>query len=152
MEEENFLIIREKIILTIKHELSNALIREIDSNKKDNFLIRSNCKDENVKDSIEFKNPINELIYELPKNESSNLFDYYFYNQYYIGNLFYEEAEFFSNIKKYKKIDEYRDAFDMIIQKIKKRKRVIPSSVNTFNERIPDEIPFNLCFFNLIRK
>ena len=152
MEEENFLIIREKIILTIKHELSNALIREIDSNKKDNFLIRSNCKDENVKDSIEFKNPINELIYELPKNESGNLFDYYFYNQYYIGNLFYEEAEFFSNIKKYKKIDEYRDAFDMIIQKIKKRKRVIPSSVNTFNERIPDEIPFNLCFFNLIRK
>ena len=41
-KEENLLLIREKIILNIGHEIMHVLMRKIDKNMKNNFLIKSN--------------------------------------------------------------------------------------------------------------
>ena len=99
-KKENLLLVREKIILNIEHEIMHALIREIDENMKSNFLIKSNPKNSKMKNQyIEFNNKFTDEIHLLDVNELGDVFDYKFFNKYYFGDLYPNEANFFFEIK-----------------------------------------------------
>ena len=117
--ETDLMIVREKIILNIKHEINHALIRELDEEKKNNFFLKN--EHNNTKQLfIEFKDKfIPDINYSLPINESGNLFDFFFYKKYYFNNLFIEEANFFLKVKNMKNLNEYDAEFDKMINKEK---------------------------------
>ena len=115
------LIIREKIILNIAHELNHVLIREISDIMKENYLLKSKIKDKKLKyKELKFVNKFDNNFHILSIEESGNLFDYYFYNQYYFDDLYNKEAELFFNIKDIKTLSEYKDKLNNIIDEEKK--------------------------------
>lgn len=139
-KEENLLLIREKIILNIGHELMHILMREIDQNMKNNFLIKSNPKNKKIKGSfIEFNDKFTDEIHYFNINESGDVFDYQFFNKYYFGDLYHKEANFFYDIKDIKSIKDYNKKLNDIIQE-EKNNNIIPISVNKF-KKLKEEHP-----------
>ena len=130
------LIIREKIILNIGHELAHVLLREISQKMNENFFITSNNKNKGIKNSsIPFKDKFINKIHPFNANESGNMFDYNFFNNYYFESIFPKEAEFFLNIKKYQTIESYQNDLDNIIAE-EKKSNLIAEPVNKFKKRI----------------
>ena len=110
------LIIREKIILNIGHEVNNVIQREINDNMRSNFLIKSDNKKKTKKnEKIVFINKFDSSNYSLNIDESGNVFDYFFFNKYYFDDLYNKEAELFLNIKYIKSISEYKSKLENII-------------------------------------
>ena len=68
--EKNLIIIREKIILNIAHELNHALVREINLEMKSNFFIKSFYKDKREDDKIKFVNKFDLETHDLSIDES----------------------------------------------------------------------------------
>ena len=112
--EESQIIIREKIILNIGHELMNLLLREIDQKMKSNFLIKSKNKDNN-KSELKFKNKFTNKFHIMNIDESGNYFDFNFFNQYYFDELFEKEARLFLDIKIFKSTKKYNEQLEKII-------------------------------------
>ena len=114
------LIIREKIILNLGHELNHVIQREIDENMRSNFLIKSdNKKKTKQNEKIVYVSKFDSSNYSLNMDESGNLFDFFFFNKYYFDYLYPEEAELFLNIKDIKSISEYYSKLENIINKEK---------------------------------
>ena len=131
--DEDQIIIREKIILNLGHELAHILLREI-SDMRDNFFIRSNYNNNKIKSqNIKFKDKFISKFHLLEKNESGNLMDYNFFNNYYFEELYQKEAELFFSIKSIKSIKEYKKRMDKIIKE-EKNKNLSPNSVNKFKK------------------
>lgn len=119
-DKDSQLIVREKIVLNIAHELNYVLIREISDIMKDNFLVKSSIKDKNIKEKeIKFINKFDDNYHILSIEESGNLFDYYFYDKFYFDDLYEREAELFLNIKEIKTLNEYRNKLNKIISEEK---------------------------------
>lgn len=132
-KEESKIIIREKIILNIAHELMHILIREINSDMADNFLIRSK-KINKVKDNkIQFVEKFNSSEHDFDANESGNVFDHNFFGQYYFDELYKEEAFLFLDIKNIDTVKEYQDKLKSIILN-EKTKKVLSSNINKFKK------------------
>ena len=130
------LIIREKIILNIGHELAHVLLREISQKMNENFFITSNNKNKGIKySSIPFKDKFINKIHPFNANESGNMLDYNFFNNYYFESIFPKEAEFFLNIKKYQTIESYQNDLNNIIAE-EKKSNLIAEPVNKFKKRI----------------
>ena len=147
--EENLLIIREKIILNIGHELMHALLREISCEMKSNFLLKSNPKNTETKNSdIQFRDKYDTSFHLLDKNESGNTLDFHFFNGYYFGELFASEAKLFSNIKKIKTLKDYRAKLETVINN-DKNKNLMSGPVNKFKKL---EMPVKRCFRSRIYK
>ena len=134
------IIIREKIILNLGHELNHTLIREISEEMKNNFLIKSNHKNKKNKimtditgTKIEFKNKFENKYHYLNLCESGNLFDYNFFNHYYFDELYEKEALLFKDIKNIKSFKNYREKLSEIIEEEKSIK-LIKSPVNKFKK------------------
>ena len=129
---ESQLIIREKIILNIGHELNHVIQREIDENMRSNFLIKSdNKKKTKPNEKIVFVSKFDSSNYLLNIDESGNAFDYFFFNKYYFDDLYNKEAELFLNIKDINSISEYNSKLENII---KNEKISMPkiTSINKF--------------------
>jgi len=128
------LIIREKIILNIGHELAHVLLREISKKMNENFFITSNNKNKDIKNnSIPFKDKFTNKIHPFNSNESGNMFDFNFFNNYYFGSIFPKEADFFLNIKKYQTIEKYQEELDNLIAE-EKKSNLTEDSVNKFKK------------------
>ena len=139
-KEENLLLIREKIILNIGHEIMHVLMRKIDKTMKSNFLIKSNPNNNKNKNKfIEFNNKFTDEIHLFDINESGDVFDYKFFNKYYFSDLYSKEANFFYDIKNINSLREYNKQLEEIIKE-EKSKNIIPIQVNKF-KKIKDEIP-----------
>lgn len=132
---DNQIIIREKIILNIAHELNHTLVREINLEMKSNFFIKSNYKGKKIKDNkVNFISKFDDSrFHHLDIHESGNLFDFYFYNKYYFDDLYEQEANLFLNIKNIKSLSEYKTKLNDIIkeERLKKPKCY---SVNKFKK------------------
>ena len=131
------IIIRQKIVLNIGHELTHTLLREINPKMANNFLIKSNNKDnENKKDNcIAFKDKFVSNFHYLDSNESGNIFDHLFFNEYYFDELLEDEAFFFLKIKNIKTIKEYKNELEKIINNEKSKKDIsFSGSVNKFKK------------------
>lgn len=128
------LIIREKIILNIGHELTHTLLREISDEMRKNFLIKSNFNNNKIKgQNIKFKDKFVTQFHLLDKNESGNLLDYNFFNNYYFEDIYPKEAELFFDIKSIKSIEDYKKRMDNILKE-EKNKNLSPNSVNKFKK------------------
>ena len=139
-KKENLLLIREKIILNIGHEIMHVLMREIDGNMKCNFLIKSNPKNSKMKNQyIEFNNKFTDEIHLFDVNESGDVFDYKFFNKYYFSDLYPNEANFFFEIKTMDSVTKYNNKLNEIITD-EKNKNIFPVQVNKF-KKIKDELP-----------
>lgn len=110
------IIIREKIILIIFHELNHGLTREIDLSKKINFLITSKVKGKNK--DLKFKEIFVKGYLFLSSDESGNYFDFLFYNGNYIAQIDDKISELYFNISKYKTIKKYREQFEQLLKKM----------------------------------
>ena len=107
-DESSLLIIKEKIILNLAHELMHGLCREICPEMKENFLIKSVKKTKEQNDLIEFRDKFRETnIHPFDANESGNFFDFNFFDGYYFNTLYEKEAKFFSEIKNKDDITEF---------------------------------------------
>ena len=127
------IIIREKIVLNLSHELMHGLIRIINPEMAENFFDKSEKKTKVKDNQIEFKDKFVSSFYSLNANESGNVFDHNFYEGYYFGELYEEEAFFFLDKKNLNSIDEYKNKLKSIILGEKKNK-VINSSINKFKK------------------
>ena len=133
------LIIREKIILNIGHELAHDLLREISNKMGENFLIKSNNINKTKSQNIQFKDKFINKFHLLDKNESGNLMDYNFFNNYYFDELYPKEAELFFDIKSIKFIKDYKQRMEEIIKE-EKNQKISPNSVNKF-KKLNEEPP-----------
>ena len=139
--KDSQLVIREKIILDIGHELAHALLREICENMGANFLIKS-AHNNNKNKEIEFKDKFKNIKHALPLNESGNVMDYNFFNEYYFDNLFPQEAELFSDIKTINSVSEFNQRLnDIIIDE--KNNSLIENQINKFKKL--NEEPVRRC-------
>ncbi len=127
------IIIREKFVLNLSHELMHGLVRIINPKMAENFFYKSEKKTKVKGDQIEFKDKFVSSFYSLNANESGNVFDHNFYEGYYFGELFKEEAFFFLDIKKINSIDEYKTKLKSIILR-EKANKVSNSSINKFKK------------------
>ena len=59
-------------------------------------------------------------FHSLNSNESGNMFDYNFFNNYYFESIYIKEAEFFLDIKTYDNIEKYQKKLENIIDEEKK--------------------------------
>ena len=142
-DKESQIIIREKIILNIGHELAHILLRLINIKMNENFLLKSNNKNSKHKKAIiQFKDKFTQDLHELDLNESGNILDFNMFNKYYFGEIFPEESDFFLNIKNYTSISVYYSELDKIIQK-EKNQNLIPQQVNKFKKL--NEEPIRWC-------
>ena len=133
------LIIREKIVLNIGHELAHDLLREISNAMGENFFIKSNNKNKTKSQNIKFKDKFINKFHLMEQNESGILMDFNFFNNYYFDELYSKEAELFFNIKSIKCIKDYKIRMDEIIKEEKKQKKS-PTSVNKF-KKLNEEPP-----------
>ena len=116
-KDENVkMIIREKIVLIIFHELNNGLLCEIDVSKKSNFLNNSKVKEN--KKILKFKTIFNTGMYYLPINEPGNYFDFLFYDKYYIEQLNTKIAELYLNINKFQSINKYLEELRKLLNEM----------------------------------
>lgn len=141
---DNLLIIREKIILNIGHELMHALLREISGEMKKNFLLKSNPNNNKSKTGqIKFRDKYEKTFHFLDKNESGNTLDYNFFNGYYFGDLYAGEAKLFSNIKNINTVKAFKTKLDEVL-KNEKKKMLTPEPVNKFKKL--EMKPVKRCF------
>ena len=139
---DDSIIIREKIVLNIKHEINHSLLREIDDEKKKNFFLKSQNSNSKKKILV-FKDKYQKnKDYKYTADESGNCFDFAFYKGYYFINLFKNEANFFLDVKNMKNDIEYNDKFDKMMINSSKNKGAL-SSINKFKKKIDD---FPHCF------
>lgn len=135
-DESSLLIIKEKIILNLAHELMHGLCREICPEMKENFLIKSVKKTKEQNDLIEFRDKFRETnIHPFDANESGNFFDFNFFDGYYFNTLYEKEAKFFSEIKNKDDITEFKNQLKSII--LNERAENVSSfskSVNKFKQ------------------
>ena len=110
------MIIREKIILIIFHELNHGLLRQIDATNQSNFFKRSKSKIRNK--YLIFKAISKPDTYHIPCDESGNFFDYLFYNQYYLDKIDQNIANFYFNIDKIKSKKEYTNQLADLLKNI----------------------------------
>ena len=142
-DKESQIIIREKIILNIGHELAHILLRIINIKMNKNFLLKSNNKKSKSKKAIiEFKDKFNQDLHELDLNESGNILDFNMFNKYYFSEIYPEESDFFLNIKNYTSISVYNSELEKIIQK-EKNQNLVPQQVNKFKKL--NEEPIRWC-------
>ena len=147
---ESQILIREKIILNLGHELNHALLREISDTMKSNFLNTSENKNaEYKKGGIPFKSKFNEEITLMNSNDIGNLFDFNFFNNYYFDEIYSKEAELFLKIKNFASIKEYNDSLDIIIKE-EKTLNLGHDPVNKF-KKLGDE-PVRRCIRSRILK
>lgn len=126
------IVIREKIILNVGHELIHSLIREISAEMKNNFFIKSNNKNSKIKtQNIEFREKFSNQIQLLDKNESGNMLDFNFFNSYYFDDLYPKEAELFYDIKNIDSVPKYKNR---MVKILKEEKNLLPKSVNKFKK------------------
>lgn len=134
-KEDNLLLVREKIILNIGHEIMHLLMREISEEMKKNFLIKSNPLNKSNNDYIEFKEKFTDQIQQFSTDESGDTFDFLFFNKYYFDDLYLDEAKFFFNIKKYSSLSDYKNNLESIIRNEKIRyNNLKPKKVNKFKK------------------
>ena len=144
---DDSIIIREKIILNLMHEINHALLRIIDEEKGKNFFIKSKNNNKSKGTILKFKDKnIKNKEHEFPKDESGNCFDYQFFKGYYFNNLFIHEANFFLDIKKIEDKEKYIQEFDKIISDTKQYRKTV-DSINKF-KKSEEELP--RCFNALI--
>ena len=137
-DKESQIIIREKIILNIGHELAHILLRTINIKMKNNFLIKIKNKNSNAKNKmIQFKDKFSQDFHELDLNESGNILDFNMFNKYYFGEIYPEESDFFLKIKSFTSIVEYNSQLNKIIQK-EKSQNLNTQQVNKF-KKLEDE-------------
>ncbi len=141
---DNLLIIREKIMLVILHELNHGLLRIIDNEAYSNYLINSKRKTKK-NNQIKYKGLISGEYYKLPIDETGNNFDYLLYAGYYFEYLDITIAKFFSNIAKYKNKKEYINDLDKCIKNMSHN----ITKVNKF--KINYKKPRSQCAFSLFR-
>ena len=148
IEEDNSLIIREKIVLNLKHELNHALVRLIDKEKKLNFFLKNeNSKKED--NYLIFKDKtMKDITHKSILNESGNCFDYILYQGYYFDTLSKKEANFFLNIREIKDVNKYQEKFNEMMQD-EDNYEICDSSINKF-KTIIEEKPH--CFRSVIFK
>ena len=139
INEDDSIIIREKIVLNLKHEMNHALLRVIDEEKNANFFLKS--KNYNKTGTfITFKEKLNENIFHnYPADESGNCFDHKLYRGYYFNNLYQNEANFFLDIQSLTDENDYAKKFDKMMQN-KGYDFYTNNSVNKF-KIIDDENP-----------
>ena len=140
-KEEESIVIREKIVLNIIHEMNHILLRLIDENKNKNFFLKS-LNSDSKREILLFKDKFNvKSKYPFSGNESGNNFDYNFYKGYYFNYLFKNEANFFLDIKNIKDEKEFNSNFDKMILETKKN-RPKKNSICKFNKKYE----FSKCF------
>ena len=110
------IVIREKIILIIFHELNHGLTREIDDSKKQNFL--KNSKVKGNKSRLTFKSVFKNAKYYLSMNVSGNAFDFIFFNGFYVNQIDICIAELYLNIKKFKTFKNYKEDLEKLLEKL----------------------------------
>jgi len=142
INEDNSIIIREKIVLNLKHEMNHSLIREIDVEKKNNFFLKSQNANSKTQ-LLVFKDKFNKnKNYKYLINESGNCFDYAFYKGYYFNHLFKNEANFFLEVKNMNDENEYNNNFDEMISNTPKYRNKL-NSINKFKKGYKE---FPRCF------
>ena len=135
INEENSVIIREKIVLNIQHELNHALLRVIDKEKKNNFFLKSSHINSKNK-ILKFKDKFNHNIFhEHTIDESGCCFDFLFYKGYYFNDLYPIEANFFLDIKNIKDENEYNIKFNEMMKNNRKPEGGI-NSINKFKNEL----------------
>ena len=140
-KEDESIVIREKIVLNIIHEMNHILLRLIDENKNKNFFLKSQNAD-SKREILFFTDKFNEKHkYPFSGNESGNNFDYNFYKGYYFHYLFKNEANFFLDIKNLKDEKEFDSNFDKMILETKMNQPK-KNSVCKFNKKYE----FSKCF------
>ena len=134
-KDDYSIIIREKIVLNIKHELNHILIREIDIIKKENFFLKSENSDKKNK-MLDFKDKFSDSkIHSFPNNESGDCFDFSFYKGYYFDNLLKREADFFLEVKEMKDDNEYNLKFNEMMKITEKNKdEIVLGSIHKFKK------------------
>lgn len=133
-KEDDLIIIREKMVLNIKHEMNHALLREIDEEKKNNFFLKShhaNTKKKNLIFKDKYLKPRN---YSETLNESGNYFDFLFYKGYYFDNLLKHEANFFLDVKNMEDEKIYNEKFSQMIKETQNSQEII-NSINKFKKQ-----------------
>ena len=130
-DEDSQVVIREKIILNLGHELMHALMREINPEMGDNFFIKSEKKKKENNNQISFKDKFVSNFHPLDANESGNVFDFNFFNGYYFDDLYKQEALLFMNIKNINTIEEYTNKLNNVIFS-EKSKGLTTETVNKF--------------------
>ena len=142
INQDDSIIIREKIVLNLKHEFNHGLIRIIDKEKNSNFFLKSK-KSNKTNDYIVFREKLNENIFHnYPVDESGNCFDFKLYRGYYFNNLYKNEAHFFLEIQSLKDENDYIKKFDEMMNN-KGNDFYTLNSINKF-KIIDDEHPH--CF------
>lgn len=131
-KESSQIIIQEKIILNIGHELMHILLREIDQTMNKNFLIKSKHKKSQNND-LKFKNKFVNKFHIMDIDESGNFFDFHFFNKYYFSELFEKEALLFLDIKNIKSLKEFDFQLEKIIKE-EKNEHLSSDSVNKFKK------------------
>ena len=139
------IIIREKIILNLGHEINHILLREISDSMSQNFLIKSKCKNKknnNNSELIFVSKFDSKRTHKFNIDESGDYFDFNFFNKFYFDTLYLKEANFFLNIKNITTLEEYNEQLKIIIEEEKVNKP-LKISVNKF--KIIDSEPAR-CF------
>jgi hypothetical protein len=143
---EHYLLLKQKIILVLLHEINHLLNRtlQVKKNNELNFLENSFLTKDD--ECLLFKSRFSLSTYSLPKNKTGNMFDFYLYHEFYMDFLSFKEANFFSQINQYKNLSEYYTALDTLEKKIKYK---IPKRINKF--KIMSQFNFSGCAFNIKR-
>ena len=127
------LVIREKILLDVGHELTHALLREISEDMRSNFFLKSAHNDATKDSEIQFRDKFTDEIHSFDMNESGNVLDFNLFNCYYFGDIFPNEAKLFLNIKKMTSIKEFKQKLNNIIYE-EKTIGMVSSQVNKFKK------------------
>lgn len=138
IDEDDSLIIREKIVLNLKHELNHALLRIIDETKKSNFFLKSK-NSKKTGNYLLFKDKFDEdNTHKYTLNESGNCFDYMLYQGYYFATLSKKEANFFLNIGEINDVNKYKEKFNEMMNEEDKYEKP-DSSINKFKTIIEEK-------------
>ena len=131
--DDSQLIIREKIILDIGHELAHALLREISDDMRVNFFIKSSHSNKTKNAEIQFKDKFTNEFHALDINESGNILDFNLFNKYYFDDIYTKEAELFLDIKSVTSIKDFHNSLDNVILE-ERKKGIISNQVNKFKK------------------
>ena len=138
-DSDSQLIIREKLILNLAHELMHALCREISPEMRENFLKNSEKKTKLENDEIKFRDKFVSNFHLEDSNESGNFFDFNFFDGMYFNELYKSEAEFFLDIKNKNDVGDYVNQLNSVIFN-EKNKKLPKQMVNKF-KKLENERP-----------
>ena len=131
--DDSQLIIREKIILDIGHELAHALLREISDDMRVNFFIKSSHSNKTKNAEIQFKDNFMNEVHALDINESGNILGFNLFNKYYFDDIYAKEAELFLDIKSVTSLKGIHSSLDNVIKE-EKNKGIVSNQVNKFKK------------------